>query len=97
MERTNVYLPEEQLKNLRSLGRRRGVPVAALIREALETWLEGQGVRPISDDEWQRRFESLLVRRRRTAKEQDFSADDVERDVAAAIREVRRTRTARRR
>jgi hypothetical protein len=96
MERTNVYLSDEQLETLRRLGRHRGVPVAALIREALDAWLEQEGVRPIDEDEWQRRFGDLLTRRGQAAKKPGFSEEDVERDVAAAVREVRKARTARR-
>lgn len=97
MRRTNIYLEEQQVDTLRRLGEQRGVPVAGLVREAIDAWLESQGVRVIDEDEWGRRFDALLARRDRIAREQGFSADDVERDVLAAVREVRRARTARRR
>lgn len=97
MRRTNIYLEEQQVDTLRRLGEQRGVPVAGLVREAIDAWLESQGVRVIDEDEWGRRFDALLARRDRIAREQGFPADDVERDVLAAVREVRRARTARRR
>jgi hypothetical protein len=63
--------------------------VAALVREAVDQWLAGQGVQPIPEDEWQSRFSALLDRRARIAEEQNFSQDEIERDVMEAVREVR--------
>jgi hypothetical protein len=97
MRRTNIYLEEGQLATLQALGERRGVPVAQLVREAVDVWLEAQGVRRVSRDEWERRFDELLERRRRIAAEGGFSEEDVERDVMEAVREVRKARAARRR
>ena len=94
MKRTNICLDEEQLKLLRDLGQLRDEPVASLVREAVDSWLEAQGARRLSDDEWQRRFEALLDRRDRLAEERGFGEEQVERDVKAAVREVRRTRAA---
>ena len=97
MRRTNVYLEDEQLDTLRAVSDRRGVPVAELVREAIDAWLEAQGVRRIPRDEWERRFDALLARRNRTAHELGLSEEEVERDVMAAVREVRKARAARRR
>ena len=97
MKRTNIYLDDEQLELLRGLGERRGEPVAVLVREAVDEWLRSQGARRVSEDEWQRRFDALLKRRDRIAREHGFDEAEVERDVMAAVREVRRARTARRR
>jgi hypothetical protein len=97
MKRTNIYLDEDQLETLRALGDQRGVPVAQLVREAVDAWLEGQGARRIPRDEWERRFDALLERRDRIWKELDVTEEEVERDVARAVREVRRARAARRR
>jgi len=94
MKRTNICLDEEQLKLLRDLGQLRDEPVASLVREAVDSWLEAQGARRLSDDEWQRRFEALLDRRDRLAEERGFGEEQVERDVKAAVREVRRPRAA---
>jgi predicted DNA-binding protein len=96
MKRTNIYLDEEQLESLRGLSDRRGQPVAALVREAVDEWLRGQGVRLLPEDERVRRFEALLRRRDKIWRELDVSEDEVERDVTEAIREVRRARAARR-
>jgi hypothetical protein len=97
MQRTNIYLSKDQLEALRRVGERRGLPVAQLVREALDEWLERQGVRTVDEDEWQRRFATLLARRDKIASEHDFTEDEVVRDVMEAVREVRRARAARRR
>jgi hypothetical protein len=97
MRRTNIYLDEQQLDLLRGLSDRRGQPVAELVREAVDSWLGAQGVRRLPPDEWRSRFDALLARRARIAKEKGFKPEDVERDVMEAVREVRRARAARRR
>jgi Ribbon-helix-helix protein, copG family len=97
MQRTNIYLSDEQLDALRRLAQRRGEPVAQLVREALDEWLATQNVRPVREDEWSRRFGDLLSRREKLAAERGWAEEDVERDVMAAVREVRKARAARRR
>jgi hypothetical protein len=79
------------------LGERRGQPVAELVRDAVDAWLESQGVRVVDEDEWKSRFEQLVARRRQIAEEREWSTEQVERDVSLAIAEARRTRRARRR
>jgi hypothetical protein len=97
MQRTNIYLSDEQLSALRAVASERDVPVAVLVRQAVDAWLESEGVRVLREDEWQRRFDSLLRRRDEVAARVDISEEDVERDVMEAVREVRRARAARRR
>jgi hypothetical protein len=97
MQRTNIYLADTQIDTLRRLAEQRGVPVAELVREAVDSWLQAQGVQPIDEDEWSKRFESLLSRRRAVAANASTAQAAVERDVAAAVRDVRRARAARRR
>jgi hypothetical protein len=97
MKRTNIYLDERQIELLGAVGERRGRSVAALVREAIDRWLEEQGVRRIDEDEWGRRFDALLERRRKAAAGRGFTEEEVERDVMAAVREVRKARAARRR
>jgi Ribbon-helix-helix domain len=97
MQRTNIYLSDEQLAALRAVASERDVPVAVLVRQAVDAWLESEGVRVLREDEWQRRFDSLLRRRDEVAARVDISEEDVERDVMEAVREVRRARAARRR
>lgn len=93
-QRTNIYLDARQLVALRQLASERGVPAAELVRRAIDAWLESQGVQVISEDEWERRFDELLKRRSRIASARRFSQEDVDRDVASAVKEVRRSRAA---
>ena len=97
MRRTNVYLSDEQLEALRHVGARRGEPVAQLVREAVDAWLASQNVRLVPEEEWGHRFGELLARRTTLAHEHDWTEEEVERDVTAAISQVRRARAARRR
>ena len=69
VRRTNIYLSDEQLDALRRVGAQRNVPVAELVREAVDEWLRTRRVRPIPKDEWDRRFDTLLRRRDAIAKE----------------------------
>ncbi len=99
MKRTNIYLADRQAELLRRIGESRDRPVAELVREAVDSWLTAQGAKVITADEWQRRIDTLLGRRRRIARSEQLSEDEVQRDVMTAIREVRtrRKRPARRR
>ena len=92
MIRTNVYLDEEQLGALRAVSESRGEPVAALVRRAVDDWLADNGVRQIPADEWEHRFDALLDRRARIARRVKPAPARVERDVAAAVAEVRSAR-----
>jgi len=97
MERTNIYLDEREVAALRMLSRRTGRPVAALVREAVDAWLDGQGVRVVPEDEWSRRFAELLGRRGRLAAAEGWTEAQVAPDVARAVAEVRGSRAAGRR
>lgn len=94
MRRTNVYLDERQIDLLRLLGERRGESVASLVREAIDAYLESQGIEPVTEDEWRRRFDALMSDRRTVAEELGLTEEQVERDVFDAIREVREARAA---
>ncbi len=97
MERTNIYLDERELAGLRAVSRSTGRPVAVLVREAVDAWLEQHGVVEIAQDEWSRRFAALLDRRDGIAAAEGWSPDAVDADVLAAVAEVRSSRAARRR
>jgi hypothetical protein len=97
MERTNIYLGELELARLRAVSRSTGRPVAALVREAVDAWLEQHVVREIPEDEWSRRFAELLARRGRLAAEERWDPDALEADVLRAVADVRSARAARRR
>jgi len=92
MQRTSIYLSEEQLEALRRVAKRRGQPVAQLVREAVDAWLGSQKIRPIPEEEWRRRFGEVLERRNKIACEHGLTEEEVERDVMAAVQEVRRSR-----
>ncbi|HWO16150.1 MAG TPA: ribbon-helix-helix protein, CopG family [Solirubrobacterales bacterium] len=92
MHRTNIYLEDRQLTALKAVAERRGESVAALIRGALDRWLADQGVAVFDEDEWERRFDSLLARGRSRAHKKGLTESDVERDVELAVREVRAAR-----
>lgn len=97
VRRTNIYMAESQLGMLRKVSESRGRPVAELVRDAVDSWLAAQGLKEIPQDEWQARFDALMARRRAIAEQERFSEEEVLRDANAAVREVRRMRTARRR
>lgn len=94
MRRTNVYLEERQLESLRLLGAQRGEPVAGLVRQAVDEWLERHGVRRVTEDEWRRRFTALLDRRAIVAEQVAADETQVAADVADALAEVRSERAA---
>jgi hypothetical protein len=76
-----VYLDERQIDLLRLLGAQRGVAMAALLREAIDRYLEAQGVRRVDEDEWRRRFDALLTERHTIAEKLGLPEEQVERDV----------------
>jgi hypothetical protein len=43
MQRTNIYLTENQMKRFKALSKKKGVSVAELIRRVLDQWLEREG------------------------------------------------------
>jgi ribbon-helix-helix CopG family protein len=96
-KRTNIYLEDAQLDLLGRVAEGEGTSVADLVRRAVDAWLAGRKVRKVPEDEWQRRFRRLLERRRRIARREKFDPVEVDREVAKAIREVRKARRARRR
>lgn len=94
MRRTNIYLDDEQIARLTMLAGRQGVAMAALVREAIEEYLGKRAPEPLGVDEWKRRFDELLARRRTAAAQAGWAADAVDRDVAAAVSAVRKRRRA---
>ena len=96
-KRTNIYLEDAQLDLLGRVAEGEGTSVADLVRRAVDAGLAGRKVRRVPEDEWQRRFRALLEKRRRIARRLRLKEEDVEREVAEAIREVRQARRASRR
>ncbi len=81
------------------LARFRGRTLGGLVDEALGEWLATRGIRlsPVRDDEWRGRLEAFIEHRRALAGERGWTADEVQSDVDAAVKEVREARAARRR
>jgi hypothetical protein len=77
----------------------RGRSLGGLVDEALGEWLASRGIRlsPVHDDEWRRRLEAFVERRRVLAEEHGWTDDGVQSDVDAAVNEVREARAARHR
>ena len=64
-------------------------------RKAVAQWFRSGTVRPIPEDESRSRFTELLAERTQLARERGWTESEVERDVTAAVREVRIARTRR--
>jgi metal-responsive CopG/Arc/MetJ family transcriptional regulator len=45
MKRTSIFFPEQLLERFRELAARRGTPMAELIRQAMEAFLDAQEAR----------------------------------------------------
>ena len=87
MQQTSgLQLPEAQAKSLERLAAARGVAVTTLVQEAVDFWLQHQGS---VDEEWQRRFDELMARRREVAERLRVTDEGVERDVVGATDEAR--------
>lgn len=97
MRRTNIYLDDAELEALRSMGNLQGRPMAEIVREAVHDWLRRHGAQQVPDDDWRKRLGQLLDERGEVAATADWDLDDIERDVATAVAEVRRERAASRR
>jgi response regulator of citrate/malate metabolism len=96
MKRTNIYLEDSQLDLLGRVAEEQGTSVACLVRSAVGLWILHHKVKPIPEDEWRRRFDALMKRRRRIAKRLGLTQEKVDKAVALAVREVREARRARR-
>ena len=96
MQRTNVYLEEDQLKALKHLAAEERQSVADLVRQAVDAYL----VRRLEDDiAWCERFDQLLerVRSRIPVDVSAEEAEEIEADITAARQEVRQAHRASRR
>lgn len=86
MQRTNIYLDEEQLRALKHLAVEEQQSVALLVRRAVDEFLARQfGERT----DWGDRFDAL-VQRIRSRVPTSLTTDEIEKDVAAARDEVRK-------
>ena len=91
MQRTNIYLDEDQLRILKHLSAEENKSVADLVRQAVDNFLsERLAAAPL----WKEDMESLLARFRGQSSKR-ISSDEVELDVRAALGEVREARNER--
>lgn len=92
MQRTNIYLDDDQLRLLKHLAAEDDTSVADLVRRALDLYLAG---RLVETSGWQERWDQLLIRiRSRLPK--GVSPEGIEEDIRIARAEARRERHARR-
>jgi Arc/MetJ-type ribon-helix-helix transcriptional regulator len=90
-------LPDRHWFALVGLAKIRGQTVEDVLAEAVDAWLAAHGVRLVRDEEWRRRFAEFLAARNALAEQHNWTDEEIQADVDAAVKEVREARTARRR
>lgn len=90
MQRTNIYLDEDQVRALKHLAAEHEQSVAALVRQAVDDYLSREFAR---DDLWQQRMTDLLDRIR-SRSQSDADPEEIEKDISLAREEVRTARRA---
>jgi len=93
VQRTNIYLEEEQLRALKYLAAEERQSVADLVREAVDDYL---AKRMVNGALWRERFDTL-IERVQSRVTTDIPPVEIEADVSAARDEVRRAHRAARR
>lgn len=80
MQRTNIYLEDEQLRALKHLAAEERQSVADLVREAVDDYLS----RRMADDAlWRERLDALLTRVRQQIPA-DVHCEEIEADIGEA-------------
>ena len=90
VQRTNIYLDEEQLRALKHLAAEERQSVANLVRRAIDAYL---AQRLADDAAWRERLDELVARIRSRVPA-DISPEEIEADVTAAREEVCQARRA---
>ena len=89
MKRTNVYLDDEQLRELKHIAVEEGLSFTELVRRTLSTFIDAYRREGISA--WEEQLDGLVSQvRERSAP---YGAKEIEEDITAASAEVRRRRT----
>ena len=88
MQRTNIYLGEDQLRLLKHLAAEENKPVADLVRQAVEQFLR---TRLENDVMWQNDM-TALIERVRNRVSPVIDPDEIERDIREARHDVRAAR-----
>lgn len=89
LQRTNVYLADDQIRALKHLAAEQGRSLAELVRQAVDRLLAEQGG---PDPSWRERLDRV-VRRADSRASQDAHPDQIEKDITAAWSGVRGTRS----
>lgn len=94
MQRTNIYLDDEQLRALKHLAVEEHQSMADIVRKAVDEYLAKHLV---EDTAWQERL-NTLIERVRSRLPTDFTSAEIEADISTVREDVREAhRTARRR
>ena len=88
MQRTNVYLDEEQLRLLKHLAAEDRQSVATLVRQAIDSYLTA---RLAHDQMWDRHLAQLLERVRARVPA-SIPPEEIEADITVARRDARAAR-----
>ena len=90
MQRTNIYLDEDQVRALKHLAAEHEQSVAELVRQAVDNYLAQEFD---NDEVWQQRM-SNLVKRLRERNSPEATLAEVEADISLAREEVRTAQRA---
>ena len=88
MQRTNIYLSDDQLRLLKHLAAEDRQSVATLVRQAVDSYLSG---RMAEDEEWNQRLAQALARLRGHIPA-SATPQDIEADITAARQDYRAAR-----
>ncbi len=88
MQRTNIFLDEDQLRLLKHLAAEENKPVADFVRQAVDQFLRS---RLENDVTWQNDM-TALVERVRSRVSPAIDPDEIERDIREARQDVRTRR-----
>ncbi len=88
MQRTNIYLDEDQLRFLKHLAAEENKPVADFVRQAVDQFLRS---RLENDVTWQSDM-TALIERVRSRVSPAIDPDQIERDIREARHDVRTRR-----
>ena len=88
MQRTNIYLDEDQLRLLKHLAAEENKPVADFVRRAVDQFLRR---RLENDGTWQSDM-TALIGRVRSRVSPEIDPDGIERDIREARHDVRTRR-----
>jgi hypothetical protein len=90
MQRTNIYLDEDQVRALKYLSAEHEQSVAELVRQAVDNYLAQEFD---NDEVWQQRMSDLL-RRVQDRSCSTTNPEQIEQDISLAREEVRTARRA---